>query len=202
MRTVVGVRARRNHRARHARRRDSRTTCGEVFAMHMRWLLAGCLAAVAGAATAAGAASGGYGLWLASRLSQPQYMTLETASGPFCAGEIALGKPLRCPDVPQPPTMVKVVWGAPSSWTAAAARGKALPAGWKTVSGPTRQETLASGWLSPPWWFRSGDAMLFTINRMHELSVTYQCNRPGHECVSYPPVTSFGRPQGVTPLSP
>lgn len=168
--------------------------------MKVLLVLAGGLA-MAAAASAAPADSG-YGVQLTSRLAMPQYMTIETQAGQFCAGEVSSSKPLRCPDVVAPPTMVKVVWGPVTSFKAPATTAAALPAGWKSIAGPTQQASLAAGWLRPPWWFRRGDVVLFTINRMHRLSVTYQCDRSGHACVSYTPVTVFGHPQGVMPLAP
>lgn len=168
--------------------------------MKMLLVLAGGLA-MAVVASAAQAASG-YGVQLSSRLTQPQYMTVETQAGPFCAGEVSAAKPLRCPEVLAPPTLVKVVWGPVTSFKAPTASNATLPAGWKQSAGPTQQITLAAGWLHSPWWFRRGDVQLFTINRMHRISITYQCDRSGHACVSYPPVTVFGHPQGVMPIAP
>lgn len=162
-------------------------------------MIIGCLGVI-GCASAAPKPDS-YGIALTSRLAQPQFMTLEVGGRPFCAGEISAERPLQCEAVSQTPRYVKVVWGPPSSWSSPTSGDRALPPGWKVATGPTRQASLSAGVLHPPWWFRTGDVMVFTINRMHGLSVTYQCHRPGHACVSHPPVTIFGRPQGVAPLA-
>lgn len=159
----------------------------------------GCVVLAGGASAATRPTS--YGIVMNSKLAQGQGMALHIEGAPACFGEISAAKPEQCESVSNLPRMVKVVWGPTSSWKNPGAHDHGLPSGWKVVGGPTRQVDLAQGWLNPPWWFRSGDIMVFTINRMHGLSVTYQCHRPGHECVSYPPVTAYGEPQGVASIT-
>lgn len=168
--------------------------------MKKLFMLVGCLALAGGASAAARPTS--YGIVMTSKLAQGQYMALDIEGAPACFGEVSVGSPTRCKSVAQPPRMVKVVWGPSSSWDIPSEQDQGMPSGWKVAHGPTRQVDLARGWLNPPWWFRNGDIMVLTINRMHGLSVTYQCHRPGHECVSYPPVTAYGEPQGIASVTP
>jgi hypothetical protein len=168
--------------------------------MKKMFMIVGCLA-LAGCASITSRPSS-YGIVMTSRLAQGQYVALHIEGTPACFGEISADSPMQCKSVRQPPRMVKVVWGPPSSWETPSERDQGVPSGWKIADGPTRQVDLARGWLNPPWWFRSGDIMVFTINRMHGLSVTYQCHRPGHECISYPPVTAYGEPQGAASVAP
>ena len=171
----------------------------EVNVMKKMLMLVGCVVLAGGASAATRPTS--YGVAMTSKLAQGQYMALHIEGTPACFGEISASKPVKCESVSALPRMVKVVWGPPSSWESPRGNEQNLPAGWKVPTGSYQQQFLTTGWLRPPWWFRSGDMMVFTINRMHRLSVTYQCHRPGHACVSYPPVTVFGVPQGVASVT-
>lgn len=157
-------------------------------------VLAGC----AGAATRPTS----YGIVMNSKLAQGQYMALHIEGTPACFGKISMGKPVDCKSVPDVPRMIKVVWGPPSSWENPNGNDQNLPSGWKIPRGSYQQRFLVLGAMGQPRWFRSGDIIVFTLNRMHRLSVTYQCHRPGHECVSYPPFTVSGEPQGVASVTP
>lgn len=164
----------------------------------MKWMavVAGCLAVV-GVANAA-PPPGDYGVVMTSRLAQGQYMALHFSDTPGCFGEIASGKSVTCSSVEQAPRMVKVVWGPLSSWKTPGAGDDAVPAGWKVPTGAYFQRIVPLGAMGWPHWFRSGDAVVFTVNRMHRLSISYVCRVPAHaECTSYPPVTIYGRPQGA-----
>lgn len=164
----------------------------------MKWIFvaAGCLA-LAGVANAA-PPSGAYGVVMTSRLAQGQYMALHFSDTPGCFGEIASDKSVTCSSVKDAPRMVKVVWGPLSSWETPGPRDQAVPVGWKVPTGSYRQAFVPLGAMGHPGWFRSGDAVVFTINRMHRLSISYVCRQPAHaECTSYPPVTVWGEPQSA-----
>lgn len=164
--------------------------------MKLAFALFGCLA-LAGCASVAPRPTS-YGIVMSSRLAQGQYMALHFSDSPGCFGEISSGKSLTCSSLAQAPRMVKVVWGPLSSWGGAGARDEAIPAGWKVPTHAYRQTFVALGSMVRPEWFRSGDAVVFTINRMHRLSISYVCREPAHaECTSFPPVTVVGEPQGA-----
>lgn len=167
--------------------------------MKKMFLLVGCLA-VAGIANASTRPTS-YGIVMTSKLARGQDMALHIEGKPACFGDVSAAKAVKCESVSDVPRMVKVEWGPPSSWESPRGNGQNLPADWKVPTGSYQQRFLTNGWLHPPRWFRSGDVMVFTINRMDRLSVTYQCHRPGHECVSYPPYTVYGEPQGVASLA-
>jgi hypothetical protein len=171
----------------------------EVDVMRKMLIFLGCAVLASGASAATRPTS--YGVVMTSKLAQEQYMALHIEGTPACFGEISSGKSVKCESVSNVPRMVKVVWGPASSWKNSGAHGQSLPPGWKTPTGSYQQKFLTTGWLHPPRWFRSGDMMVFTINRWHRLSVTYQCHRPGHACVSYPPVTVYGEVQGVASVT-
>lgn len=164
------------------------------------FMIIGCFA-LAGSASAAPRPTS-YGIAMTSQLAQGQYMALHFEGTPACFGEITAGKPTRCEPVSQLPRMVKVVWGAPSSWENPGEHDQGVPSGWKTPKGSYQQRFLVLGAAAQPRWFRSGDIVVFTITKMHRLSVTYQCHRPGNACVSYPPYTVAGEPQGVASVGP
>lgn len=173
----------------------------EVNVMKKMLVRAGCVGvALAGCASAATHPTS-YGVAMTSNLAQGQYMALHIEGTPACFGEISANKPVKCEPVSSLPRMVKVVWGPPSSWESPRGSERNLPAGWKVPTSSYQQVFLTAGRLHPPRWFKSGDMVVFTITRMHRLSVTYQCHRPGHECISYTPVTVYGEPQGVASVA-
>lgn len=163
-------------------------------------LFLGCAALAVGATAATRPTS--YGIVMTSKLTRGQGMALHIEGKPACFGDVSANKPVQCESVSQVPRTVKVEWGPPSSWESPRGNDQGLPSGWKVPTGSYQQQFLTSGSQHPPRWFRSGDMIVFTINRMDRLSVTYQCHRPGHECISYPPVTVYGEPQGVASLAP
>lgn len=162
-------------------------------------MVVGCLA-LAGCANVATRPTD-YGVVMTSKLAQGQYMALHFGGTPACFGEISSNRSVPCEPVAQLPRMVKVEWGAASSWESPRGNDRSLPSGWKTPNGSYQQRFLVLGIRQPPRWFRNGDMVVFTINKMNRLSVTYQCHRPGHECVSYPPVTIYGEPQGAATVA-
>ncbi|HET7931808.1 MAG TPA: hypothetical protein VFL63_10545 [Rhodanobacteraceae bacterium] len=170
----------------------------------MKWmmmaLVAGCLAVVGYANAAPQPTS--YGIAMVSKLDQGRFMSLKFDGSPACFGKIAAGSPVQCKTASVLPRMVKVEWGRMSNWETPSGHDPNVPAGWKTPKGFYQQKFLVLGDRLPPRWFRSGDIIVFAINKMHRLSVTYQCHRPGSACVSFPPVTVVGVPQGVASIAP
>lgn len=161
-----------------------------------KMLLAAISFVMVGSASAAVQPSS-YGVLLTSKLAQTQYMTVSFEGTPTCFGDLSAGKPVQCESVSHLPRMITVNWGAPANWENPGSDEKNLPPGWKIPHGTHHQKYFAQGVSNPPGWFQSGDIVVFTINGMHQLSVTYQCHRPGDVCVNYPPVTAYGEPQGV-----
>ncbi|HEX7349351.1 MAG TPA: hypothetical protein VF264_06890 [Rhodanobacteraceae bacterium] len=169
--------------------------------MQKMLILAGCVGIALAASASAAIRPTSYGVIVTSKLAQQQSVALQIEGRDACFADVSLGKPVNCESVADVPRMLKVVWGPASSWKQPDATARNVPTGWKVAAGPTRQVFLTTSVLHPPRWFQSGDVMVFTINKMRDLSITYQCHRPGHECISYPPVTVYGEPQGVASVT-